>query len=89
MPENDAAVAQHEVQAVGTDHRARDDEPEQVGDLELVEQQRRPEDDGHDEQELEDRILEREGDGCVADERLYERYEEGKREHVRVTFLQK
>ncbi len=48
-----------------------------------------PEDDGHDEQELEDRILEREGDGRVADERLYERYEEGKREHVRVTFLQK
>ena len=34
--EDDAAVAQHEVQSVGADHRSGDDEPQQVGDFELV-----------------------------------------------------
>ena len=34
--EDDAAVAQHEVQAVGADHRTCDDEPQQIGDFQFV-----------------------------------------------------
>ena len=60
--EYDAAVAQHEVEPVGADDGAGDDEPEQVRHLELVEQDRRREDDRHDEQELEDGVLQRQGD---------------------------
>ena len=57
--ENDAAVAQHEVQAVGADHRARDDEPQQIGDFEFVQQQRSREDDDQDQHEFQDRVFER------------------------------
>ena len=57
--EDDAAVAQHEVQAVGADHRTRDDEPQQIGDFEFVQQQRSREDDDQNQHELQDRVLER------------------------------
>mgnify|MGYP007072515819 CR=1 FL=1 len=56
---DDAAVAQHEVQSVGANHRAGDDEPQQVGDLELVEDERCREDDDQNEQELQNRVLDR------------------------------
>ncbi len=69
--ENDAAVAQHEVQAVGADDGAGDDEPQQVGHLELVEQQGRGQHDGHDEHELQDGVFERQLDGCVCEERKH------------------
>ena len=57
--EDDAAVAQHEVQSVGANHRAGDDEPQQVGDLEFVEDERCREDDDQNEQELQNRVLDR------------------------------
>ena len=62
--EDDAAVAQHEIQPVGADDGAGDDEPQQIGDAQFVEQQRRREDDHQDQHELEDGILQRQGDGC-------------------------
>ena len=34
--EDDAAIAQNQVQAVGADHRTCDDEPQQIGDFEFV-----------------------------------------------------
>ena len=63
---NDAAVAQHQVEPVGADDRTGDDEPQQVGYLQPVEQQRGPQYDGHDKHELEDGVLQRQGkvDGC-------------------------
>jgi len=44
---------------VGADHRSGDDEPQQVGDFELVQNQRRCEDDDQNEQEFQDRVFER------------------------------
>ena len=59
--EDDAAVAQHQVEAVRSDHRTGDDKPQQVGNFQLVEQQGSGEDDDQNQQEFENRILEREG----------------------------
>ena len=59
--QNDAAVAQHEVEPVGSDDGPGDDKPQQIGDFQPVEQQRRAQHDGHDEHELENRVLERQG----------------------------
>ena len=43
------------------DHRTGDDKPQQVGNFQLVEQQGSGEDDDQNQQEFENRILEREG----------------------------
>lgn len=44
-----------------SDHRTGDDKSQQVGNLQLVEQQGSGEDDDQNQQEFENRILEREG----------------------------
>ena len=71
--EDDAAVAQDEVEPVGADDRPGDDEPQQVGDLEPVEQQGRREDDDQNQQELQDRILEGQRQVYVRSEKHRER----------------
>ena len=66
--EDDAAVAQHEVEAVGSDHRACDDQPQQIGDFEFVQQERSREDDDQDQQEFQDRVFERQRQVYVCEE---------------------
>ena len=66
--ENDAAVAQHEVEAVGSDHRTCDDQPQQIGDFEFVQQERSREDDDQDQQEFQDRVFERQRQVYVCEE---------------------
>ena len=44
---------------MGADHRTGDDEPQQIGDLEFVQDEGRSEDNDQNEQELQDRVLER------------------------------
>ena len=46
--EDDTAVAQHEIQSVRPDYRAGDDKPQQIGDLQFVEQQGSGQDDDED-----------------------------------------
>ena len=65
------AVAQHEVEAVGADHRACDDQPQQIGDFEFVQQERSREDDDQDQQEFQDRVFERQRQVYVCEEQAW------------------
>ncbi len=59
----------NEVEPVGADHRTGDDEPQQVGDLEFVQDEGRGEDDDQNEQKLQDRVLERQGEIYVCEQK--------------------
>ena len=48
---------------MGPDQRAGDDEPQEVGDLEFVQQQGGREDDDQNQEELENRVFERQSQG--------------------------
>ena len=66
--EDDAAVAQHEVESVRSDHRTGDDESQQVGYFEFVEDQRGCEDDDQNQQKLQNRVFERQREIYVCEE---------------------
>ena len=62
--------------SLGADHRTGDDQPQQIGDLEFVQNERSREDDDQNQQKLQDRVFERQREvymcekeqhGCVVD----------------------
>ena len=66
--EDDAAVAQHEVESVRADNRAGDYQPQKIGDLQLVQEQRRRQNDDQNQQKLQDRVFERQCYRCYMGE---------------------
>ena len=65
---DDAAVAQHEVESVRADNRAGDYQPQKIGDLQLVQEQRRRQNDDQNQQKLQDRVFERQCYRCYMGE---------------------